>query len=311
MRVLACWTAISGTQRVFLVDYEDGSYGWLCQYFERWWLESKAYDCRSRFDNEDSARQDVLRNIPWACEANEDRVMDNLVVVNECEDALLQGDHSRLDAWLLAGGSPFTKLSTGERLFDKVVGLGWTSTARFILEKGINPCSGDWISLSPLQIAASHGYCDLIELLADYGADVNEEGWNSDDLPIQLALGEGHTAAVETLVRRGARLPDNALTIAIHSDNPDAIALVIEYGADVNKLDQGEPPLFTAAEDGNVEIAKLLLAHGAKVNPNTGRLPILAAINQKDRDMAVFLVEHGAVIPDYLREQWVELSQGE
>ncbi len=308
-RVLACWTSSTCTQRVFLADHEDGSFGWLCQYFERFWRESDAYVCRSRFDNEASARADILRNIPWTSGANEDRVMENLILTSEYEDALSSCDRERLEAWLLSGGSPFSELSDGRRILDTIIELGWISTVRLLLEKGMKLHPRGWSSLSPLQVAASRGDCEMIELLAQYAADVNEVGCDPDTSPLQLALRDGNIEAAKILLRHGARLPDNALMLAIISSNPDAVGFVIECGADVNKLDQEEPPLFTAADTGNIEIAKLLLAHGAKVNPEAGWLPVEVAIKQKDKVMTGFLVEQGAIVPDHLKEQWMELSQ--
>ncbi len=310
-RVLACWTSCSGTQRVFLTDHEDGTFGWLCQSLDHCWRRSCAYVCRYRFDTEDSARADILREIPWARDDNEDREMENLVLINEYEDALSSHDHHRLEAWLLSGGSPYTELSDGGRMLDVAIDLGWTSTVRLLLDKGMSPHAPHWNSISPLQRSACLGNCEMIELLVQYGADVNEEGCDPDHLPLQMAIRDGRTEAAKTLLRHGARLPDNALMLAIISSNPDAVGFVIECGADVNKLDQEEPPLFTAADTGNIEIAKLLLAHGAKVNPEAGWLPVEVAIKQKDKVMASFLVEQGAIVPDHLKEQWMELSQQE
>jgi ankyrin repeat protein len=309
-RVLACWTSRTGTQRVFLVDHEDGSFGWLCQYFDQRWRESRTVVCRSRYDSAASAGEDVFRNIPWVRKANEDGLMQNLLLNSEYEDALYSRDRGRFEAWLASGGSPFSELSDGGSILDRLIALGWTSTVRRFVEKAAD--LSPYKCLELLSRASLFGYCEVIELLAQYGVDVNEGYWGEpEDTPLQVAIGAGQTEAARTLVRHGARLPDDALTLAILSGNQDTVGFIIECGADVNRLDGEENPLFTAAETGNIEIAKLLLAHGAKVNPVAGWLPVEVAIRQRDKAMAGLLVERGAVVPDNLRDKWLELSQRE
>ena len=53
-----------------------------------------------------------------------------------------------------------------------------------------------------LRIAASLPSLALLDLLLDYGADINE------DEPIQFAIVKGHTAMMKEMVQRGARLTD-------------------------------------------------------------------------------------------------------
>ena len=77
---------------------------------------------------------------------------------------------------------------------------------------------------------------DVVELLLDRGADVNEGLWGT-------AL----------------------LHYAAHDGLKDAAELFIAHGADVNAKDnEGKTPLEIAKEEGHIEIVGLLRKHGAK-----------------------------------------------
>src|SRR5207248_2447210 len=58
----------------------------------------------------------------------------------------------------------------------------------------------------------------------------------------------------------------------------------------------GDSPLTAAASEGQLKIADLLLAHGAKVNARTrsGILPLIAAAKEYRNDMVQFLISKGA-----------------
>lgn len=57
--------------------------------------------------------------------------------------------------------------------------------------------------LTPLQIAALHGYADVVKILLDRGAQVNDRG-GADWSALQAAKENGYTSIVEMLTRAGA-----------------------------------------------------------------------------------------------------------
>lgn len=56
------------------------------------------------------------------------------------------------------------------------------------------------------------------------------------------------------------------LSVAISKGDIETVKKFVEYGADVNELSNGMTPLMIAARYNRVEIIKLLLANGAKLN---------------------------------------------
>jgi arylsulfatase A-like enzyme/ankyrin repeat protein len=75
-----------------------------------------------------------------------------------------------------------------------------------------------------------------------------------------------------------------------------ALERLLRDGADANAVDaRGVSALARAAESGNLEAAKLLLAHGAMVNVS-GRTPLIAAAASGHRSMVELLLDHGAQV---------------
>ena len=79
----------------------------------------------------------------------------------------------------------------------------------------------------------------------------------------------GKVSAARRLLEKGvANLDrDEGLYVAVHS-RPEMVELLIEYGANVNHQStrSGQTPLHLAAKYGYVDVAKCLLAHGARVD---------------------------------------------
>ncbi|MEK7207422.1 MAG: ankyrin repeat domain-containing protein [Pseudomonadota bacterium] len=103
-----------------------------------------------------------------------------------------------------------------------------------------------------------------------------------------VAPSTGRNAAVDTRTK--------AFLKAIREKNTQMVKLLIEDGVDVNSSDNQFTALSLAARLGNIEIAKILLAHGAKVSdtPTHTIPPVIAAADYKDLGMLKLMVTHGA-----------------
>jgi hypothetical protein len=91
----------------------------------------------------------------------------------------------------------------------------------------------------------------------------------------------------------------NALQLACYFGHAELATWLVEQGADVNAAARNEQeirPIHAAAAQGNVAIAKLLLAHGAEVNARQqGDFTALhAAAQNGDMALAKLLLAHGA-----------------
>jgi ankyrin repeat protein len=94
-----------------------------------------------------------------------------------------------------------------------------------------------------------------------------------------------------------------ALHYAAYFDGPAAVRLLIERGADIEAPSQNQEfaqearPLHSAIAAGRIEVAALLLDAGADPNaPQRGGFtPLMAAEQSGDLDLAELLIRHGAV----------------
>lgn len=144
-------------------------------------------------------------------------------------------------------------------------------------------------------LAAKNNYRTTVELLIEKGANVNFRSNNpyyqiKKNSALILAAQNGHIDMVSLLLDNGADIRycnkdgQTALTAAIKINNLPLVELLIKKGAKVNFNKEIDPidlkylrkkgprpadtfvPLVLAAQNGCVEIAKLLIKNEAKVN---------------------------------------------
>jgi ankyrin repeat protein len=139
--------------------------------------------------------------------------------------------------------------------------------------------------MSPLSIAMMNGNWDIAKRLVEAGADVN--AW---DIFGQSPL----HVAIEGLKRRGDNNPldsDHQNT----ADGRDLVKLLVERGANPNQqlfykapgrdtgVGRGLTPFLAACASGDIELVKLLLAHGAdiKLATSDGQGAIILAVGSR------------------------------
>jgi len=176
---------------------------------------------------------------------------------------------------------------------------GHEDVARALIAGGADPKLTNADGATATIVAIVNDRFDLAKTLIDLGADPN-------DGALFFAV-DMHDATTDMRAHDGARLQPN------HPNNLTALGLVkvlLDVGADVNKPFIGalhsttlccgaainSSPFYRAATAADVEVLKLMLAKGAKIewspsdikpkdgkgpgraNPNVGRTPIMAAI---------------------------------
>ncbi len=155
----------------------------------------------------------------------------------------------------------------------------------------------------PLGNAAKAGDIAEIERLLDEGADVNESGLAT---PLFYAIQYNHTDAVRLLIERGADV-NKASTwgTPIHGaakrGAAEIVALLLEKGADPTvTAAEGITPLHSAAGSGSVKAVQYLLDHGADVNALTTleKPPIHYAMRNGHEAVAQLLIDHGWAPPE-------------
>lgn len=106
----------------------------------------------------------------------------------------------------------------------------------------------------------------------------------------------------------------NMLTNAVFFNNPDAVKMLLEYGANVNggnDFTYGDP-IIVAAENGYLDIMEILIDYGADVNCEyvTGLTPLIAAIMNGWIDCVKCLVNNGANLDiTYCNESILEVAK--
>lgn len=133
-------------------------------------------------------------------------------------------------------------------------------------------------------------------LISAYSAD----GWTA------LHLNFGNLEIAELLLKSGAdvnavsknKFVATPLQGSVVMKRLDLAQLLLAHGAKVNvRGEGGGSPLHEAAGSGLIDFATLLLEHGADVNAkdDENKTPLTIALEYKQPAMAKFLREHGAV----------------
>ena len=171
---------------------------------------------------------------------------------------------------------------------------------------------------TPLAYALSFGDFDIIKLIIDNGADINNGA-------MKLAVLFNKIVVIEYLIKQGAKIRKydhknatmSVAKILIKNTSEDelnndyilnlyierkasieVLSLLIEKGVDVNKQDvEFSAPIFHAINVGNLDVIKLLLDNGTDINlvNKKGETPLIYAIKTRKNDAIVlYLIENGA-----------------
>lgn len=151
--------------------------------------------------------------------------------------------------------------------------------------------------------AARNGYLDILQFLHANGFEkFNIKELRFETTPMTLSIAMKHLHCVKFLLQF-ANLDslNNGLLSACQEGNLDLVKLFIEHGADVQTCDSELTftPLCWASRTGHYEIVKYLIEKGANVHLgriSEGTSPLYMACQEGHRDIVELLIEHGADI---------------
>lgn len=174
--------------------------------------------------------------------------------------------------------------------------------ARILLEAGADPNAtasmyGGECTVMSLLVSSSHAaeagvQVALIDLLVDHGASVEPLGSGNWESPLRTALVFGFVKAAQALVRRGATIDfvsaaglgslesvngssaadrHGALALAAQLGQAGVVRLLLDAGEDPDRFNlEGmhahATPLHHAALHGHVEVVRLLIERGARLD---------------------------------------------
>jgi ankyrin repeat protein len=193
---------------------------------------------------------------------------------------------------------------------DGTDALVWAAThndlamADLLLHAGANAKTANEFGATPLYAAAEHTDPAMAEKLLAAGADPNK-ALMSGETPLMVAAKRGNMDTVRVLLKGGANpnaQEDNAgqtaLMWAISQHQAPVVAELVKHGADVELASKvGTTPLMFAAQQDDVESARILIGAGAKVNdaqPKSGLTPLLIATAMSNAKTVDLLLENGA-----------------
>lgn len=191
---------------------------------------------------------------------------------------------------------------------DIAVMLGDVELVKHYLDSGLDANSqlakGFTKGESWLITAISGKNRNLVELLLNRGANVNEKMKSGNVSPLHRASAIGCLDICELLITRGADVNAEAkygrtpLHLATQFGHQDIVELLLNTGANINSLDfSGCSAIFNAAQFHHQQIVECLLSRGAEVNltDNDGFTPLLRAFQRSGGDETIrVLIAYGA-----------------
>ncbi len=181
--------------------------------------------------------------------------------------------------------------------------------------KGSGSGSDLWGNSSPLGIAAEQGDLEMVMLLVEAGADVNDgtmmPNAGGDARPLSNAVWSGHADIVRYLLDHGAAVDsvggkyfDSIFDYAVQNSSPEILELLLAHGALTEEGEYGfamsHSPLSFAAGQGDVAKTDMLLRYGATYfNDEDLRRALFVAAIGGHRDVVADLKQRGASIDQF------------
>ncbi|XP_077288006.1 uncharacterized protein LOC143912590 [Arctopsyche grandis] len=202
--------------------------------------------------------------------------IENDTMLNVCNKLSLLGlalENNRitmLEQLLEFGGDVNFRNSRGMYLLNQAIFLGRFEIVDILLSHPqIDVETKDSSSSeTPLLIAVRFGYKDIITKLIKLKANPNAKNDEANITPLCYAVRKKDAHIVKELISCGAEILPQYLYLhqAVTDDQVEIVNLLIDKSDIHLQNEAGNTPLMITAQTGNIEIAKILLEHGASVN---------------------------------------------
>ena len=234
-------------------------------------------------------------------------------------DAVKTEDRLRIERLLADGADVNAPHGDGATALHWAAHRDLADVAALLIRNGADVDAADDHGVTPLALACLNASESMVGLLLDAEADPNV-ATTSGVTPLMTAARVGDAGVVRRLLEAGADPTvaeavrgQTALMWAVAENHTPAAAVLLEVGGGATtRSANGFTPLLFAAQQGNVEVARLLLAAGADVEEaapegiagdtnarvlfreGSEASALLVAIDSGQADVARFLLERGA-----------------
>jgi len=204
----------------------------------------------------------------------------------------------------------FSDLSQYDEALFRAVELMDLEAVEEALENGADVDATNNYDDCPLICAERNGHTEIVQLLLDYGANIDVYTRGDIKRILQRAVENNHIEIVQLLLSYRAEInaSDKYGNTALHTaaiyGHIEIARFLIANGADVNAKNQwGETPLYEAIKGtyfgggGSVKLAELLLNHGVDINAiinDKEETPLLLAVKNREKEIVKLLLKRGA-----------------
>ncbi|MBP0011246.1 ankyrin repeat domain-containing protein [Roseofilum sp. Belize Diploria] len=175
------------------------------------------------------------------------------------------------------------------------------------LERGGNPNVKAVGDVTPLYLAAQAGHLDVVRLLVEHGADVNQKasGMSLDCTPILVAMYRKHDEIVDFLLESGV---EKDVYLAAGLGDLETLKALLQDEEDVNSIRNTDPSkpylrgkslLHLATSRDSVDMVEFLLEEkkgNVDIRDGDGYTPLHDAAGQNALTVAQLLIERGAAV---------------
>ena len=146
--------------------------------------------------------------------------------------------------------------------------------------------------------ACENGYYDVAQSLLDKGLDIDFH-WKGKYTALMEACSKKNADIACYLIEKGANLNTvlgdiTALKVAMKNKNTLIVNKILQHPSHVFVGDE----CIHAAQQSNINILSVLVAHGANINcqDDDGKSPLSIAINNNNVDLVLYLIKNGAIM---------------
>ena len=186
------------------------------------------------------------------------------------------------------------------------IGTGDCNTVRWLIEQGVDVNHCDKNGFTAVHIAAKQGNLDVLKLLKESGANIHVQNEMDRNSIMSAAIGTGDCNTVRWLIEQGVDVNHcskkgvTAVHIAAQQGNLDVLKLLKESGANIHaQTEMGSNSIMSASVGtGDCNTVRWLIEQGVDVNhcDKNGFTAVHIAAKQGNLDVLKLLKESGANI---------------